>query len=168
MFLAALAAFALCSFAWRWSTGGGAHKFSPRHLLGGLIGCGAIVFAGVSLLRLAGAFEPISTDVANSVTFLAPVQQAASALTAEVANVPANTSTLAYGGSLTLVLLAVVAWILGAVRGQKSTFGILGWTLLAWATLRLPNGAPGFLAVLAAFLVLRVVIPALNQLWRVS
>ena len=166
--LAALAAFAVAIFIWRWATGGGAHKFSPRHLLGGVIGVGAVLFAGVSLLRLVGMFEPIATDVANGVTFLAPVQQAASALTAEVANVPANTPTFAYGGSLTLALLAVAALVLGMVRGQKSPFGILGWTLLAWATLRLPNGVPAFLAVLAVFLVVRLVIPALKQLWNVT
>ena len=33
-------AFALTIFTWRWGAGGGAQKFSPRHLLGGLIGGG--------------------------------------------------------------------------------------------------------------------------------
>ena len=43
---------------------------------------------------------------------------------------------------------------------------VLGWTFLAWAALRLSNGAPAFLAVLAAFLLLHVVIPSLKQLWH--
>jgi len=161
----ALMAIALAIFAWRWATGGGAHQFSPRHLLGGVIGIAAVLFTGVSLARMAGVFEPISRDVANTVTFLAPVQQAASVLTAEVTNVSASTTTFAYGGSLTLAVLAVFILILGVVRGQKSIFGIAGWTLLAWAALRLPNGAPAFLGVLALFLVLRVLIPAVKQLW---
>src|SRR5262249_14008923 len=43
---------------------------------------------------------------------------------------------------------------------------ILGWTFLAWAALRLSNGAPVFIMVLVAFLLLNVVIPSLIQLWR--
>ena len=39
--------------------------------------------------------------------------------------------------------------------------------MLAWAALRWPNGAPAFLVVIAAFLLLRVLIPSLKQLWRV-
>ena len=44
---------------------------------------------------------------------------------------------------------------------------VLGWTFIAWAALRWPNGAPAFLAVIAAFLLLRVLIPSLKQLWDV-
>ncbi len=43
---------------------------------------------------------------------------------------------------------------------------VLGWTLLAWAALRCPNGATLFLAVFVAFLLLQVVIPALRRLWQ--
>ncbi|HEV2692555.1 MAG TPA: hypothetical protein VG347_06625, partial [Verrucomicrobiae bacterium] len=161
----ALAAVAVALFVWRWATGGGAHKFSPRHLLGALLGGGAVLFTGVSLLRVAGAFESIASDVANSVAFLAPVQQASSALTAEVVNVPANAATFAYGGALTLALLAVAFWVFGLVRGKKAVFGIIGWTFLAWAALRLPNGAPVFLIVLTVFIVVRAIVPGLKQLW---
>ncbi len=114
----------------------------------------AILLTAVWLVRLAVVFEPIAANTANDVTFLAPVQQAASALTAEVANVPANRLTFAYGGSLMLALFAAAFWIYGWLGGRDSLPRILGWTFLAWAALRLPNGAPAFIAVIAAFLLL--------------
>jgi len=151
----------------RWATAEGVHKFSPRHVLGGSITVAAVVGAGISLLHLAGAFEPITPAAANSVTLLAPVQQAGSALTAEVANVPAQAPTYALVEPLMLVLLAAAAWIYGRVRREKFWSRLLGWILLAWAALRWPNGAPAYLAVVGAFLVFRVVWPALKRLGRV-
>jgi hypothetical protein len=163
----ALAFLILAIAVCRWATGEGVQKFSPRHLLGGVVTLAAICCAGVSLVHLAGVFEPIASDASGGVTFLAPVQQAGSALTAEVANVPANARTFAFVKSLVLVLLAAAVWIFGWVREEKLLSRILGWTLLAWAALRWPNGVPALLAVVAAFLLFKVVIPSLKQLWRV-
>ena len=164
--LAAWFALALAILFWRWAVGGGAQRFSPRHLLGGIAGGAAVCFAGISLLHVAGTFEPIAVNATNDVTFLAPVQSAASPLTAEVVNLPAGVSTYAYGGSLALALLAMAIWILGWLRGKKFWPQILGWTVLAWAALRLPNSAPGFIALLAAFLVLHLIVPWLKRLWH--
>ncbi len=163
----ALAFLILAIAVCRWATGEGVHKFSPRHLLGGVVTLAAIGCAGVSLVHLAGVFEPIAGDASGGVTFLAPVQQAGGALTAEVANVPANARTFAFVKSLFLVLLAAAVWIFGWAREEKLLSRILGWTLLAWAALRWPNGAPALLAVVAAFLLFKVVIPSLKQLRRV-
>jgi hypothetical protein len=159
----ALIAFAI--FVWRWAMGEGVFRFSPRHLLGSGAGLVALFFAGISLLRLVTSFYPIAVDASNEVTFLAPIQQSASVLTAEVANVSVNTTKFAFGGSLTLAALAVVAWLFAWLRDGKFLPKILGWTLLAWAALRLPNGAPAFIAVIAVFLFIHVVIPSLKQLW---
>jgi len=41
-----------------------------------------------------------------------------------------------------------------------------GWTLLAWAALRCPNGVPGFLAVVMVFTFLHLVLPMLRRLLR--
>jgi hypothetical protein len=136
-------------------------------VLGGLAGLGTVFFAGVTLLHLAVSFSPVTVNTSDEVTFLAPIQQSASVLVAEVGNVPANTSTFAFGGSLTLAVSAIIVWIVAWVRDGNFALRILGWTLLAWAALRLPNGAPGFLAVLALFLTLQIIIPLLKQLWRV-
>jgi hypothetical protein len=163
----ALVFIALAIVIWRWAAGEGVHRFTPRHLVGVIVGFAAVLIAVVSLVRLARAFEPIASNATNDVTFLAPVQQAASALTAVVANEPAGASTFAGGGSLLLAVLAVAVWIIGWVRNETFLAKILGWTFLAWAALRLPNGAPAFLAVIGAFLLAHMVIPLLKQLWRV-
>jgi hypothetical protein len=102
-------------------------------------------------------------------TFLAPVQQAGNAMTVQVANLAA---AKAGPGSLSRVwpgLLAVAIWFL-AWRSDsqlmKAAGGILGWVVLAWTALRVPNGAPIFFAVIAACLVLRVVLPWFRPLLR--
>ena len=158
----------LAIFVWRWATGEGVHKFSPRHLLGGVIGLAAILFAAISLVHAGGLFGYMTAYVPDNLTFLAPVQQANSALTMEVSNVAAAEAAASPGWRAWPAGLAIFAWILGWLREDKfskAALGILGWTLLAWAALRLPNGAPAFVAVVGAFLFLRVVIPSLKQLW---
>ncbi len=169
----------LASFAWRcyfsrWlsSSGDGRqertwHRFTPRYLLGVVVGCAAILITTISIMGLAGQFEPIAGKTTNGLTFLAPVQQAGSALTVEVGNVPENASTFAYGGSVMLAVLAIACWVYGRMRDVKPLPQILGWTFLVWAALRLPNGAPAFVIVIAIFLLMRFVIPSVKQLWRV-
>ena len=163
-------ALVLCAmFVWRWAAGEGVHKFSPRHLLGAVAGLAAVMVAAGSLVHAAGAFEYLTTTVPEDLTFLAPVQQANSALIVEVSNVAAAQAAASPIGHAWPVLLALVAWVFAWSRNDKfpkGAFGILGWTLLAWAALRLPNGAPLFVAVVGAFLSLHVVVPSLKQLWR--
>jgi hypothetical protein len=164
----ALAFVVLGISVWRWAAGEGVHKFSARHLFGAAIGLAAIIFAAIALVYDVGAFEsaPAAPD---NLTFLAPVQQANSALTVEIANVAAADAGASSISKAWPALFALAAWIFAWSRSSKfsgAAFGILGWTLLAWAALRLPNGAPAFLAVIGAFLLLRVVVPSLKQLWR--
>ena len=165
----ALVLVVLAILLWRWATDEAVHKFSPRHLLGTVAGLAAIIFAAGSLIHAAGSFEYVTAFAPDDLTFLAPVQQANSALTVDVSNVAAADAIASPVWRAWPVLLALVAWIFGWLREGnflKAAFGILGWTLLAWAALRLPNGAPAFLAVLGAFLLLHVVVPSLKQLWR--
>jgi len=101
--------------------------------------------------------------------FLAPVQRAGSALKIAVLNVSDKTSTAAALARCWPALAALVLWLGGwMARGplQKFAGSVGGWTLLAWAALRTPNGAPAFCWVLLAFLVLRVLVPGLLQLFR--
>jgi hypothetical protein len=165
----ALGLVVLAIFLWRWAAGEGVNKFSPRHLLGTVAGLAAIIFAAGSLVHAAGSFEYVTAFTPDDLTFLAPVQQANSALTVEVSNVAEAQAATSPVWRAWPVLLAVFAWIFAWSRDDKfskAAFGILGWTLLAWAALRLPNGAPAFLAVLGAFLLLHVVVPSLKQLRR--
>jgi hypothetical protein len=154
---------------WRWAIAEDVRRFSARHLLGTGFGLAALVgtviaFAG--LFELAGdhrAFPP------RQVTFLAPVQQAGSALTAEVENAPEQASGFgrvanAWPGLIAAVLF-VAGWLSEDTR-KKSLARILGWTALSWAALACPNGAPWFLGVAAVFLLVKLVFPALQRLWR--
>ncbi|MSU57006.1 MAG: hypothetical protein EXS35_02285 [Pedosphaera sp.] len=155
---------------WRWAGVEGVGRFSARHVVGTLLGLVAItvaIFASAQLVNLAGrgsGFAP------GDVTMLAPVQQPGSELKVEVANVAESATGLGVSGFALPVLLALVLWIygwLGAADSLKPVCRVAGWMLLAWAALRSMNGAPLFFGVLAAFLLLHVLLPALRGIWSV-
>ena len=154
---------------WRWATAPCVPAFSLRHLCGTLVGLVAIFIAAVALIRLGNSFEFMNPSVPNDLTFLAPVQQADSPLTVNVSNLAETDAATSPVRRAWPALLALVAWIFCWSRDDKfarTAFGVLGWTLLAWAVLRLPNGAPAFVAVVGAFIFVHVMFPSLRQLWR--
>jgi hypothetical protein len=155
---------------WRWATRGGASRYSARHLGAAALGLVALVLACSLFLNLVQLAAGQNSYAPDDVSFLAPVQQAQSALKVDVLNVADTASasgTLGYGWP---VLFALVVWVL-ALRSKeiifKNTARICAWLLLAWAALRFPNGAVAFLWVLAAFILLQLIIPAAFALWRV-
>ena len=79
--LVALGFVALAIFVWRWAAGEGVNKFCVQHIFGAAVGLAAILFAVISLIHAASAFEAITALASDNLTFLAPVQQANSALT---------------------------------------------------------------------------------------
>jgi hypothetical protein len=153
---------------WHWANREGVHRFSARHVAGAVLGLVAVFVAG---LAFTGVFELADQHrgfMSSDVSFLAPVQQANSALSVEVANVSEKTAMVGLVGPALLMLLALAIWVTGWMcedSWRKSAARILGWALLAWAALRLPNGVPWFLGVLIAFLLIHVLIPALRRLW---
>jgi len=154
---------------WRWTVRQQVYRFTTRHVLGTLLGIVASVLALVAVFNLAGLVENQKSYSPRDVAFLAPVQQAGSALAVEVLNVADKFSVFGFIGYAWPAALALVAWVYGwrTDRGWFRSIGwVLGWTLLAWAALRYPNGAGVFLGVMVAFFVLHVVVPALRQLWR--
>ena len=180
---------ALGVLAWRWAVGpravparsdyqnaaspaasrGGSRpwRFSTRHIFGTLLGVLALVLAVAAFISLWDLAQDQRRSVPGDVTLLAPVQQPGSALTVEVFNLEDKTSVATYARYAWPAVLALAVWGFGWITGREGskTFGwVLGWALLAWAALRCPNGATYFLAVLAAFLLLQVVIPALRRL----
>jgi hypothetical protein len=167
--LMALGFVVLAIFVWHRATDKSVYRFSARHLFGAAVGLTAIMLAAILIVNVAGKIKYSSAAAPDNLTFLAPVQQANSALAVEVANVP-----VAEAGTIPInkawpALFVLAAWIFGWSRHNKlsgAAFGLLGWTLLAWMTLRLPNGAPAFLAVIGGFLFFQVVAPSLNELWR--
>jgi len=125
--------------------------------------------AAVAFFNLAGLAEQQRADLPREVSFLAPVQQAGSALTVEVSNLADKLSVLGFIGHAWPALFALAVWGYGRLTDKqwfRSGGWIAGWMLLAWAALRCPNGAEAFLVIIAAFLLVHVVIPALRQLWR--
>jgi hypothetical protein len=135
-------------------------------LLGTVAGVAALGIAAVLFLQIPSTLAPIATDAPNTLTFLAPIQQANSAMSVQVANIAAvgarpNSLSRAWPAAL-----AMIIWIIAWRRDDKPVkagWGIFAWLLLAWTALRLPNGAPWFLAVMAAFLMLKVVLPSAKQ-----
>jgi len=159
----------LAVLVWRWTAGDGVYRFASRQLLGGLAGVVLIFIGAVSFLQIAANMEMLPTTGPSTLTFLAPVQQANSTLTADVANVPATET----GPSPVLhawpAALAVVVWILAWIREDKFpkfVLSVIGWSLLAWAALRIPNGAPLFFGVIALFMLWNVIFPSLKQVWN--
>jgi hypothetical protein len=165
----ALVLLVLAIFVWRWAAGDGVYQFSVRHLLGTVVGLAAVIVAAILLVQAARSFESIVSNSSSTLTFLAPVQQANSALNLEVANIPVAEAGAGTFSKIWPALLALVVWVFAWSRDDKfskAVLGIIGWTLAAWAALRFPNGVPAFFAVIGAFLLLHVVIPSLKQLWN--
>ena len=167
--LAGLGFVAATLVCWRWASQKGVFRFSARHLTGIFFGALALVMSGVAFYNFAELATEQKKSLPSEVTFLAPVQQPDSKLIAEVANVSEKTPALnpvSYGWP---VLAAVVAWLYAWASQQtwqKRVGWVAGWTLLAWAALGAPNGALVFLAILIAFLLAQVILPALYGLGR--
>ena len=165
----ALLFLALALVAWRWASAPGVYWLGPRHFGGLLIGLIALVFSGVAVANLAGSLQSVAATVPANLTFLTPVQQANNVLAVEVANVP-ETSSASRRILPSLAARHGDRMGLRVERREKpgrAFFVVTGWTLLAWAALRLPNGAPMFLLAVAAFMVLHVLFPAVKPLLRV-
>ncbi|MCX6923244.1 MAG: hypothetical protein NT154_08555, partial [Verrucomicrobia bacterium] len=166
-FIAALVMMSLAVFAWRWTIGEGVYRHSPRYFSGMLLGVLASVVVVVAFILLGDLAQIQTRTLPRDVTLLAPIQQAGSALSVEVANLEDKPSIFSFVRYAWPALLALAVWVYGWIadrQGSKTVGWVLGWTLLAWAALRCPNGATVFLVVFAAFLLLQVVIPALRQL----
>jgi hypothetical protein len=154
---------------WHWAGGVGVYRFSPRQIIGALAGLLAVVIATIAFVQMRALVEPLPLTTPGALTFLAPVQQAGKALAVQVANVTAAAARPSTLGRAWPALFAVVVWLVALGREDKVTkaaLGIGGWLLLAWATLRMPNGAVWFFGVIAVFLCWQVAIPPLQRLVR--
>jgi hypothetical protein len=151
---------------WRWASCDGVYKSTPRHIGGFIAGLVAFAVAGLAMAEMFKLASEYNRFPAAGVSFLAPVQQSGSSLIVEVENVAATTSTAGVKLSALLVVGALALFIAGFIASAGFTRSIavaLGWTLLAWAALRLPNGVPWFLAVLCVFILIQLVIPMLRR-----
>src|SRR2546421_12920098 len=100
----ALALVVLAILVWRWTagrTGNGARRSAvglPVPVAGLVVGLAAFVLGGVAVLNLAELAAHQRNELPRDIAFLAPVQQAGSALTVEVSNVPDKFSVLDFAG----------------------------------------------------------------------
>ncbi len=159
----------LALLAWRWAYGKNVYRFSLRHLFGTLLGAVLVLAAAVPLIQLADRTERICATDAKEMVFLAPVQVANSAMSVEVANI-AVADAASFIGQAWPLALALLVWFIAFIRPagfMRSVLFLAGWIILAWAALRLPDGAPYFLGVIGAFIALHVLVPMLKRLARV-
>jgi hypothetical protein len=167
--LAALILFGVAGGIWRLAVGEGVYKFSARYLTCALVGLVAFLVAMMALASLGDLTQRQTRLLPRAITFLAPVQQAGSPLTVEVANIAEGVSLTEKAGFAWPALLALAVWVYGWLRPERETkvaAWLLGWLLLMWAALRWPNGAVLFLWVVVAFLLLHVAFPLLRRLCR--
>lgn len=175
---AALGLLVLSAWAWRWASSNGAYRYSPRHVVGTFVGSVAIAIAVVTLFMLGdlAAQQTRGIEIPRALSFLAPVQQSpdTAALAVEVANIKDEPSAWSLVWHAWPVLPAVALFLIGfkvltfpRFNVSKPAAIITGWTLLAWAALRWPHGAPVFFVVVIAFLLIYVAAPALRRLWLV-
>jgi hypothetical protein len=165
--LVGLAFVFLALVVWVWTARSAGYKYTVRFWIGSVIGLAALVFAMSQFLQLAGSVEPQSDAVPPGLNFLAPVQPANTPLSIQVANLPVTTANLNIISIGWPALAAVVVWVWGwfqTNRWGRAAGSLLGWLLAAWTALRWPNGTVAFLVVLGAFLLLKVVLPALRAL----
>lgn len=169
--LLSLVAFALLLIGlgvWRWCSRAGVYQFSAQHVLGMLLGLIAIVVSFVAFTKV-GFMSEEQRAASQAIVFVAPIQQAGNALTAEVANVEDRASFLRGAFQAWPALLAIPLFLFAIVIDDRfrKTLAVIGaWTLLFWAALRSPNGVTAFFILLIAFGLLHIVWPTAKRLWQ--
>ena len=169
LLLMSLALVAMVLLVTRWTAAPGVFRFTPRHLTGAVVALAAVGLAGVGFIGLIRHAGTVGASLPADLTLLAPVQQAGSALTVEVANLPMAASAFSFLGHAFPLVAALLIWgfsWLTPLGKYHPLDHLLAWTLCCWAALSWPNGAPGFFVVVLAFALLQLVIPALRKLWQ--
>ncbi len=152
----------------RWASGAGAYRCSARNLIGTVLGAAAIV-AGVFLVVLWMKFawvHPLKVD--PQLTLAAPIQAAGQDVSIEMRNLPLKDFEPS-AWSLWPALLGGLLWLYLSFKfgsGWARFLGaMVGWVFVAWAALRLPNGAPYLGGLVLLFCAWYVVIPAVRAQW---
>ncbi len=164
LLIAALFLVAAALVLWRWSSQEGVFKFSSRHLLGGVLGLIAFAIAVGMFWSLGGLLADETGTLPRNVAMVAPVQQPATQLNVEVANISEKASVTEFLGHAWPAIVGVLLWIYGSVTARPwfKRFGwLVVWALLAWAALRCSNGAPVFVAIIVLYLLFHAVVPLL-------
>lgn len=162
----ALIVVCLVSFLW---AGGAAAKLNTRHVIGLLLGGCSLFVTAVLLNSFADQVSRLQAASVRDLIFVAPVQQAGSALQLDVLNLHEKASLLGVLGSAWPVLFSFAFWVFAWTNRKQSIRNpalLLGWLLLVWVSLRTPNGAIAFLILIVAFGIVHLVAPVLMRSWR--
>jgi hypothetical protein len=154
--------------ALRWARGA-TFKLSGRHVAGLIAGGCCVLGAAVVLSNLVRFIEQNRAAIGPDLSFVAPVQQSASALTLDLANVPEGFSIVTLARECWPAILALPLWLLAArFRNPKLKALALSITcsFLGWALLRIENGAAAFLILIGLVALVAGVVPLLSQAWR--
>ena len=147
-----------------------ANRYAARHLAGGLLASSSFVFLVLAVLSLYSLAGSLNENIPNGLELLAPVQQAGTSMSVDLTLIDLNPSTLS---SLLpwwplCCALTIWGWSWFASGSWPSRFGpALGWTIVSWAALRLPEGAPVFFLGALVYAFLHVLVPSALQWWRV-
>ncbi|MFN0127496.1 MAG: hypothetical protein ACKV19_12505 [Verrucomicrobiales bacterium] len=166
--IGAIGLLVLSVLVWRSGTLAGVHRNTTRHSTALIVGALAFLFAIGALFILAAGTGPIRDSVPSEISFLAPVQQPDTSLTATVSNIPVEDGGFHMALSLSgfLALLAIGAWVYAWV-GKRPPLVPVGWLLIAWAALQADNGERFFFPALGAFALVHIAIPAIRRLMKV-
>ena len=154
----------------RLASSSGVNRYSWRHLVGGCVAATSLVFmvsALLSLYSMAGSLNQVFPD---GLDLLVPVEQAGASMSVDLALInvePSIWSSILVWWPLCCAV-AVWGWSWFASGSWPGTVGpALGWTLVSWAALRLPNGAPYFFLGTLAYTFFHILVPGVLQWWQV-
>lgn len=119
----------------------------------------------ICFVQLTAVANSATSAMPADLTFLAPVQLGGTALSVAVANVADKITPALVLGYAWPVALALALWI-AARFWLRTIASIAGWVVLAWAALRIPNGATILFWIIFAFLAVQLLAPALLRLSR--
>jgi hypothetical protein len=162
---AAIGFMLLAILCWRGGLKPGVFKGSSKHSTALVFGALAFL-ASLFVLTILGERQPAHTGRGNSsVSFVAPVQQPGTSLTAEISNLPAD--HVASGKFAMLLAIAAAVLAVYALFKRKPLVLPLAWLVLAWAALSSQNGASRFFMVVGAFAVIHIGMPTMRRLLSV-
>ncbi|MGB0578858.1 MAG: hypothetical protein ACPGVU_04060 [Limisphaerales bacterium] len=149
------------SIVWHWATSDGTYRFGWKNGVFGLIGVAAILTAMSALVWL--AYEAGDRDIVHreALRFMIPVQDADTALSVNLANLPTDEKGAGLFSAWPIVLgLAVWFYMFLEQRGITRRLGVaLGWMLVFWGCLRMDNGAREFFIAAILFVIVHVAMP---------
>lgn len=157
------------AMVFRFSASEGVHRFGLRHVVGGLVGIIAGLVAVAVLFSLVSTVSETKVGVSRELVFVAPVQQADVALSAEIGNADLEPSGFRLAWTVWPGLAGLIVWIWARLTSREwlAKHGVaLGWVLVFWGSLRLPDGGAGFFVVACVFVLFQVLWPALRRWWH--